>query len=245
VGFFTNETKLKWFYGLTFALQTLLLFSLLFRAFLLGFLGAAFIAGCLFFLKRNQSHQVLKPSLFIIAGVAIFVFVIYSLTGGTELLQRYNFKNFNKSRNAKERIQIWKNTVELIKDQPVLGYGSGNWDVFFPSKGINKIPRMAIRNETVARPHNDYLWITAETGIIGLLIYLSLLILIYFYTIRAIRQSEDRAFTIKLIFLISFFTGYLIIAFFDFPRERSELNFYVAFIIAWLLYLVNQRESLK
>jgi len=245
IGFFSKQTKLRWFYVLIFALQILLLFSLLSRAFLLGILGAALIAGTLFFLKRNLSHRVLKPFLFIIPGVAISVLIIYSLTGGTELLQRYNFKNFNKSRNAKERIQIWKNTVDLVKDKPVLGYGAGNWDIFFPSKGINKIRRMAVLNETVARPHNDYLWIAAETGIIGLLIYLSLFVLIYFYSVKAIIQSTNRIYIIKLIFLISFFTGYLIIAFFDFPRERAELNFYVACIIAWILYLINQTESLK
>jgi len=245
IGFFTNQTKLKWFYGLTFALQILLLFSLLSRAFLLGFLGTTFVMGILFFFKRNQSYRVLKPSLFIITGVVISVFVIYSLTGGTELLQRYNPKNFNKTRNAKERIQIWKNTVELIKDKPLFGYGAGNWDIFFPSKGINKIPRMAIKNETVARPHNDYLWIAAETGVVGLLIYLSVLVLVYFYSIRFIIRSTNKISTLKLIFLISFFTGYLIIAFFDFPRERVELNFYVAFIVAWIVHMFKQELSIK
>jgi len=245
IGFFNNSTKLKWFYAIAIVLQILLLFSLLSRAFLLGFLGTALVTGILFFFKRKQAAQTLKPLLIIISGAAIAVFVLYSLTGGTGLLQRYNPKNFSKTRNAKERILLWKKTVALIKDEPVLGYGAGNWDIFFPSKEIKGIHRMAINNETVARPHNDYLWIAAETGIIGLLIYLSLLILVYFYTIKTIIQSTHNTSTIKLIFLISFFTGYLIIAFFDFPRERAELNFYVAFIIAWLIHLFNQELSFK
>lgn len=245
IGFFTAKKQLKWFYALVLTLQLLLLFSLLSRAFLIGFTGTILVACISFFIKRKQTFQTLKPILLLITIVTITVFVIYNFLGATNLLQRYNFKNFAKSRNVKERIQIWKNTIELIKDKPILGYGTGNWDIFFPSKGINKIPRMAIKNQTISRPHNDYLWIAAETGIIGLLFYISLLILIYFYAISAITKSSNRTSILKLIFLISFFTGYLIIAFFDFPRERPELNFYVALIMAWLVYLSNRETSFK
>jgi len=62
------------------------------------------------------------------------------------------FKNYKTSRNAKERIAIWNNTIELIKDKPVLGHGAGNWDIFFASKGIGNIPRMAVLGNSVARP---------------------------------------------------------------------------------------------
>lgn len=242
IGFFKAKTKLKYFYLLVIALILLLQFSLLARAFFIGLIGAVLVSAVLLFIKRTTftSFKFIKPILFGVPVMAILLFVVFSITGGLQLLDRYNFKNYKTSRNAKERIAIWNNTIELIKDKPVLGHGAGNWDVFFASKGIGNIPRMAVLGNSVARPHNDYLWITSETGLIGILLYLALLVLIYWQAIISIVKSTDFTHTVSLILLVAALTGYLIIAFFDFPRERIELNLYFGMLLALLLFYAKK-----
>jgi len=248
IGYLKSTSGFKYFYISSAILVLLLLISLLARAFMVGFLATAFTAALLWFLSRDNKKTQFnwKPFAIALPVLLLIIVGIFSMRGGVQMLNRYNVFNFKDSRNAQERLVLWGNTIKLIKEKPILGLGAGNWDVFFPSTGIQNIKRMAILNKTVSRPHNDYLWITAETGIIGLALYLSILIALYFATIKAIIRLKDNLPVKKaLIVLLSFFTGYLAIAFFDFPKERIELNFMVATILAFIVYYFYKNTHIK
>lgn len=248
IGFLKTQKKLKYGYLLIALLILLLLISLLARAFMVGFLASSFTAFVLWIVSREKGKTTFnwKPFAIALPIILLFVIGIFSLRGGVQMLNRYNVFNFKESRNAQERLALWTNTIELIKNKPVLGYGAGNWDVFFPSTGIQNIRRMSIGSKTVSRPHNDYLWIAAETGIIGLALYLSVLVAVYFISLKALWAFKNNVTNKKiLITLISFFTGYLVIAFFDFPKERIELNFLVAILIAWIVFYSSKQSNSK
>jgi tetratricopeptide (TPR) repeat protein len=88
------------------------------------------------------------------------------------------------------RLARWGNTVDLIRDHPLLGVGLDNWEYAYPPYGTSGTHARAILRRRLpttdqgthitpqtepARPHNDLLWITSEIGIIGLFIYTWLL----------------------------------------------------------------------
>ncbi|MBE84466.1 MAG: hypothetical protein CME21_18045, partial [Gemmatimonadetes bacterium] len=58
------------------------------------------------------------------------------------------------------RTELWKKTVDIIADHPILGVGLGNWEFQFPAYAdgqhlnVDAAPR---------RPHNDLLWLASET----------------------------------------------------------------------------------
>lgn len=248
IGFVSTKTKLKYAYAVIALLVLLLLVSLLARAFMVGLLATSFTAFSLWFVSRGKSKSTFnwKPVAIGLPVMLIIIIGIFSLRGGVQMLGRYNVFNFKESRNAQERLGLWTNTIKLIKDKPVLGLGAGNWDIFFPSTGIQDIKRMSILNKAASRPHNDYLWITAETGIVGLLLYLSVLVTVYFMALKAIwalKNNPTQKVTLNV--LLSFFTGYLVIAFFDFPKERIELNFLVATLMAWIVFYCPKQSSSK
>lgn len=248
IGYIKSTSRFKYFYVLSALLVLLLLISLLARAFMLGLLATLFTGVFLWFISRSNKKLLFnwKPMVIVLPALLLIIISIFSLRGGLQMLNRYNVFNFKESRNVQERLVLWSNTVELIKEKPVLGLGAGNWNIFFPSTGIHKIKRMSLLNKTVSRPHNDYLWIAAETGIIGLSLYLSILIALYFTTIKTILYLKDNSSAKKtLIILLSFFTGYIVIAFFDFPKERIELNFMVATILAFIVYYVQKNTNGK
>lgn len=62
------------------------------------------------------------------------------------------------------RINLWKDIVGYIKDNPWFGYGPGTASVFLKKN----VPRLLVETE----PHNDYLRIWLESGIFALLSYL-------------------------------------------------------------------------
>lgn len=78
------------------------------------------------------------------------------------------------------RMIFAKHTLELIADKPVLGHGSGAFKIAYAN---NIAGRYNDWRETVTTdPHNIYLFVTTENGIVGLLIFLG-------YIVLAMRQG--------------------------------------------------------
>jgi O-antigen ligase len=69
------------------------------------------------------------------------------------------------------RVVMWKNTIELLKrfEHPVLGYGTSGFETAYKQQVSG---RKGWQGEPVGDPHNQYLRILVEYGIIGLAIFL-------------------------------------------------------------------------
>ncbi|MBI1870411.1 MAG: tetratricopeptide repeat protein [Chlamydiae bacterium] len=73
---------------------------------------------------------------------------------------------------------IWKGTLQLIQDHPLLGCGPGQYFVFYPPY---RIPEYFINSESVDNTdhaHSEILELFAETGIIGVLVFILFLLLL-------------------------------------------------------------------
>ena len=97
------------------------------------------------------------------------------------------------------RINFTKNSLEVIKQNPIIGIGTGD----FPSeyKKINQINTPQLPNTT--NPHNMYTLITMQLGLIGLVSMLS----IFYYQIKlsfyaSNRFIKDVGITLPLVFLV-------------------------------------------
>ncbi len=76
----------------------------------------------------------------------------------------------------------WLIAVQMFKGQPVSGVGAGNFLVNWPETKAqlatsNQIPTIAQGSPVSTRAHNDFLQWVAETGSLGLLWFLSLIII--------------------------------------------------------------------
>jgi len=123
-----------------------------------------------------------------------------------------------QSESAQERLKIWKKTIEFVREKPILGYGSGNWPIIFPSKGLPDIKRITEKNIVFTEPHNEYLGIFFDSGLLGL----SLAVLFYFLILYGLLQTFRRNPGFSNFLIVSCFIGYLVIMFFDFPNTRIE-----------------------
>jgi O-antigen ligase len=90
-------------------------------------------------------------------------------------------KNYN---SVGLRINFAKNSLEVIKQNPIIGIGTGD----FPSeyKKINQINSPNFENAD--HPHNMYILITTQLGLIGLVSMLS----IFYYQIKLSFYSSNR-----------------------------------------------------
>ncbi|WP_376789763.1 O-antigen ligase family protein [Thermoflexus sp.] len=82
-----------------------------------------------------------------------------------------------------ERLAHWQAAVEMIRTHPWLGVGFGNYAAAYPAFALIRWPN------PLGHAHNIYLNMAAETGLIGLLLYLWLWMVIGFQTGRAWRRN--------------------------------------------------------
>ncbi len=76
------------------------------------------------------------------------------------------------------RQEIWRDTIDLIKERPVFGSGLGSYAHVYPSVQTTFLTRL------VDHAHNDYLEITSEWGLLGAILLFGLITVVW---IRAIR----------------------------------------------------------
>ena len=176
--------------------------------------------------------------LFLGAGLALVILAGLFVTPGFR-------DSINDRSNLDRRIVFWENSLEMIKEQPYLGVGAGNWRIHFPKHGLSRYqqrgqaPRLdqnVYQGIThIQRPHNDYLWVWSEAGPLALLAYLGLFILTFRRLHRNILSSESKE-EISLDILSAFgMVAYLVFSFTDFPLERTshQLLFVTFFTLAF------------
>ncbi|WP_236909123.1 O-antigen ligase family protein [Clostridium sp. Cult3] len=92
--------------------------------------------------------------------------------------------NLGDSSNA-YRIRLWKITLEIIRDNWLVGVGFG----YIPFKTTFET---YIRTMPAYHSHNTYLQTMGEMGILGLIVFIMLIFVLYKYGIKRLMKQEDR-----------------------------------------------------
>jgi len=151
-----------------------------------------------------------------------------------------------RTAQSSNRVDSWFWSVDMIRDNPFLGIGAGNW----------KINILEYENQQntgyiyLYKAHNDFLETTVETGIIGGLLYLLIFVFVFWNLLRAYLNRRQKTLRYRHLFLAA--TGLLFYsfdAFFNFPIDRPEIQMlfalYVAIGIATALKPVQEAEDEK
>lgn len=139
----------------------------------------------------------------------------------------------------RERLFLWQNTFEMIREHFPFGVGAGQWQVYFPKYGLaNFYDTNYLISDgytTFQRPHSDFLWVLSELGLIGFLAYVAGFIYFIVKGIQLLRKTTDTSEKIwRLSFLLVLF-AYVFVALVDFPLERNEHQFLLALLLCSLI----------
>jgi O-antigen ligase len=190
--------KLKWRYFNKLSITIFLLFTLLMQFFCFSFAGMLYLFLVLIFLGYTFIYQHLSRVIFYIS-LAIFPLVplvVYKsnihiqIIVDDALIDIKTFVSNPKSVLSKNhetytgnqvRLILWSVSKEEFQTHP-LGVGTSNLDDSIGARlrlyGLNSI---ADQNYN---PHNQYLQVAVEIGILGLIVFLGLLGLIFSYALK-------------------------------------------------------------
>lgn len=131
--------------------------------------------------------------------------------------------------NLSIRQVYWHHSAEMARENPIMGVGSGQWGVHFPAFGLNQMdPTVAEGLTTETRPHNDFVWIWAENGTIGLLLWILFWIALLSAWLRLSKTTEKGISGAVLVAL-------LVYSLFEFPVERAATFFPFLLMAGWVL----------
>jgi O-antigen ligase len=114
----------------------------------------------------------LKHGLLILVCLIIMLFT----TSPKMISQRVSSTFSGQDTNIKQRIELWDNTLEIIKARPLIGTGLGTFREAYMKMYPDSAPKEGEGSRTVRHAHNLYLQILSETGIIGLFFVMYLII---------------------------------------------------------------------
>ena len=136
------------------------------------------------------------------------------------------------------RYKLYKSTLQLITEHPVLGVGPGNWSVDVWEYELYK---GTLGKSFAQRPHNDFLWVFAEGGLIAGIAYILLFLILLkdSYYLHKNRTEENGIF---YSLLFSCFLGYGFISLVDFPLERLSHNI-IFFVLASFVIAAKVKET--
>ena len=235
--YFKNK---KWKVGL-FTLIAIQFFTLLLlqnRATYIAIImsGTFFLIGFQFITRYFNFKRIVLAAAIVLILVGSLLARLYLVDDDFWVyLQKADVSKYFESGSAQERIYMWKKTINMIKEQPMTGVGVRNWAIMFPSQSLHRT--WAGANDVFyQRPHNDFLWVFSEIGIVGFLAYLGMFVTAFAAGIKVLKMTAESGGRLRIWILLSGLVGYIMIANFSFPKERIEHQIWLILLFSILLY---------
>jgi len=225
--FLFGSKRRKWSriaFGILSALLFVCLLLAASRGAWLGFVGALLLIG------------ILKSKKLILITLICILIVPFAVSGrlGKQVTSIFNINN--EGPNI-DRLILWKETLVMIKDRPLLGRGVNTFMSNWSKYGVGKTWGLPYY------PHNCYLHMAAETGLIGLGMFIWVIVMLFKSTINFLKKielktEEDRFYQAVGLGLLGGITACLIHSFVD-------NNLYVVLLATYLWVLMGLLNAEK
>lgn len=171
LAFETKGVQRRGFWGLAL-LSLLALLSTFARSIWLSFVAVIPILG----FTRSKK-------LGVIASLAVVVIVTVTFVSVPSVRDRA-LSIFDPSQNL-GRLNLWRSTLAMAGDHLVFGIGQDNFEYFFPRYRVEGF------YDATGHPHNDYLNVLVNSGIPGLIAFLTMWGIVLREGFRSFRRIRD------------------------------------------------------
>ena len=245
--YFALEAKNKGIKTLSFILLIFSFFNIFIlssRASLFGIIILSLLFFFLFIYKVNSvdKNQVKRIGVLFFLPLLISYIIstnVIESTDKADVSSRIASISSTTDESINSRLRYWSHATDFIYKNPFLGGGIGNWRIY-----SIKYDSAYIKSYIVPyTAHNDLLEFTAETGIIGGLIFLSFFVILFLLIIKTSGIFSEK-FDFKIGFiLISSFLIYFLDLNLNFPTSRPLNLFLLLMLISLTTILLNKMND--
>ena len=122
------------------------------------------VVGLAHQLRRRRQHQLLAlvgaAALALAAGMFVPAVKDRLVLGAHEVVNAYEGQAVNMTSSWGIRFRMYSETLDMIGQRPVTGWGIGGWSTEWKRRVQGPLA-------SVNMPHNDFLWMGAQTGVPG------------------------------------------------------------------------------
>jgi putative inorganic carbon (HCO3(-)) transporter len=163
---------------LDFAAPAILGLSLLFSYARSAWLGALAGMVALGLLKGGRFVYLMILGVLV---VCVLVLVIEPTS-----LDRIKEIDLSRDRPESTRVRLWQTSINMIKAKPVWGIGLGNFGQMFDRYKVEGI------YDTTCHPHNDFLNVAVNSGLLGLAAYLSIWAVFLYSGVKLVLKDKKK-----------------------------------------------------
>jgi len=138
------------------------------------------------------------------------------------------------------RLVIWKDSMEIVKESPIVGSGLGSYRWMYPHFRANLLD-----NADPEFAHNDYLHYWAEMGLVGLVIMAVVVAAIVWFGVGVIRRRDTAENAWLMAGMLGMMAGSLAHAFFDFNFHIFANTHVYIFLMCTMIVAVADGETEK
>lgn len=195
------------------------------------------VALILFYLlnRNNKNFFEIKRNTLATVGVYIAVLLYSFISLGKEntanIVNRIQTINYTDD-STQQRLRFYSHAFNHFLDNPFIGVGLGNWKIKSVDYDSQKMKSYIVPYHV----HNDFLEISAELGLIGLILYVTPFIIFLVGFFKNLNSNYYKQYFILFLAILV----YSIDAMLNFPQARviNQLNFIFIFS-----YLINIQTS--
>ena len=154
------------------------------------------------------------------------------------IMSKFKYAFLNTARTA-----MFVNTLQMIKDNPIIGVGLGNWFIHYPLyENYMTIEENLPEKVEMTKAHNEYIEIFAELGIIGFSMLLWIMATVFILLKKLLLKRDEKNFFLILSIAIAF-VGISVEACFSFPFRQPVPIFIMLIYFAVLDFSYLKKEG--
>jgi len=248
---FFEKKNIGWriFYALTILLELVILYETQTRGALLALFCGLFILLIFFLFAPKSALAQLSPKLVryfkmvVISSLAvlaifvssIFIFHKSSFIKSSPTLLRFSEISLSDT-TSQTRLLAWKMSLKGFTEHPLFGWGPENYNILFNQYYD---PQLYPTESWFDRAHNAFLDVLVNTGLFGMIFYLGIFILSFYYLWRAYKEEKIKYFPAAILTVV--LISYGIQNIFVFDTQITLLMFYL--ILSFVVYLSFQPQK--
>ena len=120
--------------------------------------------------------------------LVLIIFIAYTHYAGSAIIAREQIMLSGSDESIEGRLDCFKSGMEMFLDHPLFGIGLGNFSMVHQNYYANDI------RYSYLGPHNMYLQVLSESGLLGFISFLAIIIISIknlFYSIKNVKYIED------------------------------------------------------